>query len=173
MAAHGALPEVFARVHPRYLTPTVSTWAFGIVSFALYVLLSLLSDNVLADSVSAVGLCIGVEYAVTALACVWIFRRTLFSSVRNFVMRGLLPLVGGLFFAMVLVLAVVYYAQPDSGETTIFGIGGVAVIGVLAIAVGVPLMAVVYRGCRSFFAGRSLPRGAVPADGDSIVANRR
>ncbi|MFC0541444.1 APC family permease [Kutzneria chonburiensis] len=171
MASHGALPEVFAKVHPRYLTPTVSTWAFGIVSFALYVLLSLLSDNVLADSVSAVGLCIGVEYAMTALACVWIFRKTLLGSVRNFFLRGVLPLIGGLFFAMVLVLAVIYYAQPDSGETTIFGVGGVAVIGVLAIAIGVPLMAVVYRGCRAFFTGRSLPRGSVPADGDSIVAN--
>jgi len=42
---------------------------------------------------------------------------------------------------------------------------------VLAIAIGVPLMAVVYRGCRSFFTGRSLPRGSVPADGDSIIAN--
>lgn len=169
MASHGALPQVFGKVHPRYLTPTVATWTFGIVSFAIYVLLSLLSDDVLADSVSAVGLTIGVEYAMTALACVWIFRRTLLTSVRNFVLRGLLPLLGGLFFALVLVAAVIYYAQPDSGETTVFGIGGVAVIGVLAIAIGVPLMALVHRSCRDFFAGRSLPRGSVPADGDSIV----
>jgi len=171
MAVHGALPSVFGKVHPRYLTPTVSTWAFGIVSFLIYVVLSLLSADVLSDSVSAVGLTIGVEYAMTSLACVWIFRKTLLSSVRNFLLRGLLPLLGGLFFALVLVAAVIYYAQPDSGETTVFGIGGVAVIGVLAIAIGVPLMAVVYRGCRSFFAGRSLPRGSVPAGGDSIVAD--
>jgi hypothetical protein len=108
---------------------------------------------------------------MTSLACVWIFRKTLLSSARNFLLRGLLPLLGGLFFTLVLVAAVIYYAQPDSGETTVFGIGGVAVIGVLAIAIGVPLMALVYRGCRAFFAGRSLPRGSVPAGGDSIVAD--
>ena len=169
MAVHGALPSAFGKVHPRYLTPTVSTWAFGIVSFVLYVLLSLWSDDVLADSVSAIGLTIGTEYAMTALACVWVFRRTLFTSVRNFLLRGLLPLVGGLFFVLVLIRAVVYYAQPDSGSTTVFGMGGVAVIGVLAIVIGVPLMLLVYRTCRNFFAGRTLPRGSVPAGGDSIV----
>ena len=36
-------------------------------------------------------------------------------------------------------------------------------IGVLAIVIGVPLMAIVYHGCRDFFAGRRLPRGSVPA----------
>src|SRR5205823_10887598 len=61
MARHGALPAVFGRVHARFQTPSVSTWVFGLVSFALYVLLSLWSANVLADSVSAVDLTIAIE----------------------------------------------------------------------------------------------------------------
>ena len=30
MAAYGALPESFAKIHPRYLTPTVSTVVMGV-----------------------------------------------------------------------------------------------------------------------------------------------
>ncbi|SEP53018.1 APC family permease [Amycolatopsis saalfeldensis] len=170
MAAHGALPKVFGRVHPRYRTPTVSTWTFGLVSLALFVLLAAWSDNVLSDSVDAVGLTIAIEYTMTALACVWVFRRTLFTSVRNFFLRGLLPLTGGLFFLAVLVLAVREYAKPDAGETTVFGIGGVAVIGVVSIVIGFPLMFAVRHWCREFFAGRRLPRGSVPRGGDVIEA---
>jgi amino acid transporter len=168
MASHGALPKVFGRVHPKYQTPSVTTWAFGLVSLALYVLLALWSRNVLADSVDAVGLTIAIEFTVTAFACVWVFRRTLWSSVRNFVLRGLLPFVGGVFFLAVLVLAAIAYAKPDAGETTVFGIGGVAVIGVVAILVGFPLMFAVQRACRDFFAGRRLTRGAVARDGQTI-----
>ncbi|MET8850042.1 APC family permease [Amycolatopsis sp. NPDC004625] len=168
MASHGALPRVFGRVHPRFRTPTVATWAFGLVSLAVYVLLALISDNVLADSVDAVGLTIAIEYTMTALACVWVFRRTLFASVRNFVLRGLLPFTGGLFFLAVLVFALIEYARPDAGETTVFGIGGVAVIGVVSIVLGVPLMFAVHRVCRDFFAGRRLPRGFVPRGGETI-----
>ncbi|MGW7530857.1 APC family permease [Amycolatopsis sp. NPDC054798] len=168
MATHGALPKVFGRVHPKYQTPSVTTWAFGLVSLALYVLLALWSRNVLADSVDAVGLTIAIEFTVTALACVWVFRRTLLSSARNFLLRGLLPFVGGVFFLAVLVLAAIAYAKPDAGETTVFGIGGVAVIGVVAILVGFPLMFAVQRACRDFFAGRRLTRGTVARGGQTI-----
>lgn len=130
MASHGALPKAFGRVHPKYQTPSVTTWTFGLVSLALYVLLASWSRNVLADSVDAV--------------------------------------VGGVFFLAVLVLAAIAYAKPDAGETTVFGIGGVAVIGVVAILVGIPLMFAVQRVCRDFFAGRRLTRGAVARDGQTI-----
>jgi amino acid transporter len=169
MASHGALPKAFARVHPKYQTPVVSTWAFGLVSLVLYVTLSVWSDNVLSDSVDAVGLTIAIEYMMTALACVWVFRKTLFASPRNFVLRGLLPGIGGVFFAAILVFALIQYAKPDGGSTTVFGVGGVAVIGVVAIALGIPLMFVIRNTCRDFFAGRRLPRGHVPPGGDTIV----
>ncbi|MFF0146442.1 amino acid/polyamine/organocation transporter (APC superfamily) [Amycolatopsis sulphurea] len=168
MASHGALPKVFARVHPKYQTPSVSTWAFGLVSLGLYVLLAALSKNILSDSVDAVGLTIAIEYTMTALACAWVFRRTLLTSVRNFFLRGLLPFLGGVFFLAVLVFAVIEYAKPDAGETTLFGIGGVAVIGVVSILVGIPLMFAVQRACRDFFAGRRLRRGSVARHGEVI-----
>ncbi|MCU1687424.1 MAG: family permease [Amycolatopsis sp.] len=172
MASHGALPKAFARVHPKYQTPVVSTWAFGLVSLVLYVILAVWSDNVMSDSVNATGLTIAIEYMMTALACVWVFRKTLLASPRNFILRGLLPGLGGVFFAVILVVALVQYAKPDAGSTTVFGIGGVAVIGIIAIVLGVPLMFLIRKSCRDFFAGRRLPRGSVPPGGDSIVTRR-
>ena len=40
MAAYRAIPRVFARVHPRHLTPSVSTVTFGVISIAIYVVLN-------------------------------------------------------------------------------------------------------------------------------------
>src|SRR6202044_3280902 len=52
MAAYKALPKSFARIHPRYLTPTVSTLVMGGISIALYVPLNYMSGgNVIADAV--------------------------------------------------------------------------------------------------------------------------
>jgi amino acid transporter len=166
MARHGALPRAFGRVHPRYQTPSVSTWVFGAVSLALYLGLTACSENVLSDSVSAVGLAIAIEYAVTAASCVWVFRATLRRSARNLLLRGVLPGFGALFFVSVLVAALIQYADPSRSETVVFGVGGVAVISLL---IGVPLLGLVFRPCRDYFAGRSLPRAAAPPTGDPAL----
>jgi hypothetical protein len=44
---------------------------------------------------------------------------------------------------------------------------------VVATLVGLPLMVLIRRACRDFFAGRRLLRGSVPLGGDSIVHDRR
>ena len=45
MAAYGALPESFAKIHPRYLTPTVSTLVMGAISIVLYIPLNYISGG--------------------------------------------------------------------------------------------------------------------------------
>src|SRR5215468_1002860 len=37
MAAYRAIPRAFAKIHPRFLTPTVSTVAMGVVSILVYI----------------------------------------------------------------------------------------------------------------------------------------
>jgi len=97
MAVYKALPRAFARMHGKYLTPTVSTIAMGAISIILYVPLNYLSGgNVIADAVTAIGLYIAFYYGLTAFTCVWYYRRTLLSSPRNLFMRGIFPLLGGL-----------------------------------------------------------------------------
>jgi amino acid transporter len=97
MAVYKALPASFARMHPRYLTPTVSTIAMGAISILLYVPFNYLSGgNVIADAVTAIGLFIAFYYGLTGFACAWYYRKTLTSSARNLFMRGILPVLGGL-----------------------------------------------------------------------------
>ena len=96
MAAHKALPARFARMHPRYMTPTVATVVMGAVSAVFFVVLTLVSQNVLADSAASVGLLIAFYYGLTGFACVWFFRRDLLGSVRSLVLKGILPGLGGL-----------------------------------------------------------------------------
>ena len=97
MAVYKALPPAFARMHGKYLTPTVSTIVMGAISIALYIPLNYLSGgNVIADAVTAIGLYIAFYYGLTAFTCAWYYRRTLLSSPRNLFMRGILPVLGGL-----------------------------------------------------------------------------
>ncbi len=97
MAAYKALPASFAKMHPKYLTPTVSTIVMGAVSIAIYVPMNYISGGyVIYDAVTAIGIYIAFYYGLTALSCVWYYRKTLTSSARNLWMRGILPGLGWL-----------------------------------------------------------------------------
>jgi amino acid transporter len=97
MAAYKAIPRIFAKMHPRYLTPTVSTLAMGAISIILYVPFNYLSGgNMIYDAVTAIGLYIAFYYGLTGFACAWYYRKNLTSSARNLWMQGILPVLGGL-----------------------------------------------------------------------------
>ena len=97
MAAYKALPSSFARTHPKYFTPTVSTVVMGGVSIALYIPFNYAAGGqVITDAVTAIGLYIAFYFGLTGFVCAWYYRRTLLSSARNLWMRGILPVLGGL-----------------------------------------------------------------------------
>ena len=97
MATYKAIPTVFAKMHPRYLTPSVSTIVMGAVSAVVYIAFNFMSHGyVIADAVTAIGLYIAFYYGMTGFACTWYYRKTLLQSQRNFWMRGVLPFLGGL-----------------------------------------------------------------------------
>ena len=98
MAVYKALPKSFARVHPRFLTPTVSTVTMGVISIIVYVGLNYTSNGigVIGDAVIAIGLFIAFYYGLTGFACAWYYRKNLTSSARNLWMQGILPVLGGL-----------------------------------------------------------------------------
>ncbi|MEV6290222.1 amino acid permease [Streptomyces sp. NPDC051896] len=189
MAVHKALPSRLARVHRRFLTPTWGTLGMGAASLVLFVLLSSLSHNVLADSIDSVGLAIAFQYGVTGFACVWHYRKVLTRSARNLVFRGVLPGLGGLMMAsLFLCAAFVVYADPEYGTTAvdlplIGRTGGVTVLGLGALLIGLLLMPMVTRGhsvalkLQRSMLPRRLPRHAavdsasryLPADSGSGV----
>ena len=92
MAAHGALPRKLAEIHPRFLTPTWSTWAMGLASIAWYAVLVFVdsSENILWDSISGLGFAIAFYYGITALASPILFRKVLTKSWKHFVLAGVL-----------------------------------------------------------------------------------
>jgi len=144
MAAYGAVPESFAKIHPRYLTPTVSTLVMGALSICLYIPLNYISGgNPIADAVTAIGLYIAFYYGLTAFSCVWYYRRTLRRSAWNLWMRGILPGLGGLimYAAGFYSLRTDWIASNSYTSWTVPGlhwqIGGVFIIASLAAMAGV------------------------------------
>ena len=161
MGVYRALPARFKQVHPRYKTPSFSTLVMGVVASLYYIGMTLISDNILQDSILSLGLAIAFYYAITGYACVWYFRKDLFTSARNVVYRLVLPLLGALMLTYAFVQSAIDMWDVDYGYSgELLGIGSTFVIGIGALLVGVVLMVVWFFFPRSkpFFSGRSLNR---------------
>jgi len=184
MSTHKAFPPVYSEMDRRYLTPAKSTWIFGIISsvwFALLVIASrLYGGDVLLWSVSSVGLMISYYYGQTGIACAIYYRRYLFTSVKNFFLVGLLPLIGGLSLGAVFVKSV--WDMTDAAYTdppqSWLGVSPVLWIGLGAFLGGIPLMFWWQSKDRTFFErGRDPVDGRPPPEGGEplppLVANER
>jgi amino acid transporter len=182
MAVYKALPRVFAKVHPRYLTPSVSTLTFGGVSIVLYVILNNVANptGVIADAVTALGMMIAFYYGLTGFACTWYYRHTLRSGRRNLWMRGILPSLGGiiLYFALAWSLHDDWLDPDATGAASYtvwqlpfaphWRVGGAFLLGVGTLVVGVVLMIIWRFVAPPFFRGETLDRDTptlVPDDG--------
>ncbi len=152
MAAAGAAPKIFGRVHPSHQTPDVSTLAMGALSIIWYVGLTLLSEDILFDSITALGLMIAFYYGFTGFACAIYYRRELFSSVRAFLGAGLLPLIGGVSLAYIFVKSASDLAEP--GRRDVFGLGPPLAIAIIFGILGIVLMLLQWRNSPEFFRRR-------------------
>jgi amino acid transporter len=157
MAHYGALPEPFSRVSKRFATPGYATIAAGILSAGFYAVMHVLSENVLNDTILALGLMICFYYGLTALACTWYFRHSLFNSVRNVVLRLVCPVVGGVGLFVVFAQTAVDSLAPEFGSgSEVFGVGLVFILGVGILALGAVFMLVMARLQPGFFRGETL-----------------
>jgi len=157
MGHYGALPPRFAKVHPRFFTPGYATIVAALVASVFYAVMRFVSENVLWDTITALGMMICFYYGLTAFACVWYFRRQWFDSVRNVFFTFLFPLVGGVVLAVLFVTTLVDSMDPDYGSgSNVFGLGLVFVLGVAVILVGVAVMIWQAAVRPDFFRGRTL-----------------
>lgn len=157
MAVYEALPKRFASVHPKYMTPAFGTIVMGLAALFFYLVLTFVSENALADSVASLGLAVAFYYGVTAYACVWYFRATLFTSAKNLFMRGIFPLLGALAMTWAFVQSATDMIAPDYGYTAFGSVGGVFVLGVGMLVLGIPLMLACFAfGTKRFFRGETL-----------------
>ncbi|MFG2296064.1 APC family permease [Streptomyces sp. NPDC048603] len=142
MARRRALPDRFARVDPHRGTPGTSTrWVAG-TAIVWYVVIHRISENALADSLTALSLLIAFYYALTGIACAVWYRRLLTRGPRSFLLLGAGPLLGAAMLIWLLAESVADMADPanSSSGTAWFGLGAPLVIALLLAAAGVVLM---------------------------------
>jgi amino acid transporter len=165
MGIYRAIMSQFAQTHPRYMTPSVSTLFIGTAAATIYVLLSLLGENVYGDVLLAIGLMIAFYYGITAYACVWYFRHDIRQGGMALWTKGVLPLVGALMLTFAFFKSAVDMLSADYGYLggwTVPGlgweIGSVFILGIGTILLGLPVMWLLSRReeQRPFFEGRTL-----------------
>jgi amino acid transporter len=165
MGVYHALQNRFANVHPRYFTPSFSTFFIGATATAIYVGLSLLGENVYGDVLLAIGLMIAFYYGITAYACVWYFRKDILRGGKDLWVKGLLPLTGALLLTFAFCKSAYDMLSADYGYVgawTVPGlgweIGSVFMFGMGTILLGLPVMYLMSRGegQKAFFAGQTL-----------------
>jgi amino acid transporter len=156
MARANAMPKSLGKVHPRFLTPHISTVLMGVASIVWYVGLTLVSEDILFDSLAALGLMISFYIGLTGFACTIYYRREIFRSVKNFFFVGLGPLVGGLILFYLLIKNGIELSDPANSESgnSWLGVGPPLLIAAFFLVLGVLLMFVQWRRVPSFFRRR-------------------
>jgi amino acid transporter len=156
MARWGAIPSRLGDVSPRFQTPHVATILMGIVSIVWYVGLTIVSENILFDSIAALGLMIAFYYGFTGIACVVYYRRRLLDNWRNFVFVGLMPAAGAAILVYVFAKSCVDLSKPENSTSgnSWLGLGPPLVIGVSFLIIGVLLAAWGKLAGGSFFSRR-------------------
>jgi amino acid transporter len=152
MARFGSIPKAFGRIHPRYLTPDVSTIVMGAVSLAWTLFIINASQNVLSDSITGIGFLIAFYYGLTGFACTIYFRKELFKSTKNFIMGGVAPFLGGSILMAIFIKAYIDYKPADANYGGDFlGFGLAVAIGVGLLLVGVVLLVIANLAYPEFF----------------------
>lgn len=178
MARAKAMPKSLGKVHPRFLTPHVSTILMGALSIAWYVGLTILSEDILFDSLAALGLMISFYIGITGFACTIYYRRELFHSVKNFFFIGVGPTFGGAILFYLLIKNAIELSDPANSESgnSWLGLGPPLVIAVFFLILGVFLMFIQWRALPGFFRRKpevvpaGFLEGEAPAPGPTGVA---
>lgn len=157
MSVYRAMPAVFGRVHPRHRVPGHATVVSGVLTAVFYAVMSVVSDNVLSDTVESLGLMICFYYGITAFASVWYFRHEYRHGLAPLLVKGLLPLAGGLMLAAMFLRLSVASMDPAYGSGgSILGVGTVFAIGVGILLLGALFMLAWRLRAPAFFRGETL-----------------
>ena len=91
VALDGGAPSdrsYFARIHPRYLTPSTSTIWVWVLSIVWYAALTVVSQNILFDSIAALGLMIAFYYGPLRVAPACGFSAGIAGGVKGVLLAG-------------------------------------------------------------------------------------
>lgn len=167
MGHYGALPHGLTRISPKFGTPSVAIFVSTIVSSTFYATMRVLSEHVLWDTITALGIMICFYYSITALASVWYFRKQWFKSRANLFYQLIFPLVGGVVLGALFVTTIMDSLDPAFGSGShIGGVGLVFILGMGIIVIGVALMLVMAARQPGFFRGETLSTGISDGEED-------
>ncbi|UOQ58215.1 APC family permease [Leucobacter allii] len=161
MSHYGALPASIKKIHPKHKSPYVALLWSSVVASAFYAIMRFLSEDVLWDTITALGMMVCFYYGITALSSTWYFRKT--AGREGFgalCLKVLLPGLGGVFLLFTFVQTTIDSFDPAFGSgSSLWGMGLVGVLGVLVLVIGVVLMLVWSRRSPAFFRGQVITRG--------------
>ena len=155
MGAYRAVPNAFAKVDERNGSPVGATIGCALAIGGVLIVLSIVSNHVLSDSISAIVLLIAFYYTLLGLAALWAFRREATRSAADFGAKFAAPLIGTVVLGWALVRNGHDTIAKDYGFTTLFGLGGVFVIGAATLLIGVLLMVIWNMRAPAFFRGET------------------
>ncbi|HUH52530.1 MAG TPA: APC family permease [Microbacteriaceae bacterium] len=161
MSHYGALPKAIKKIHPKYKSPYVALLLSSIVASVFYAIMRFISEDVLWDTITALGMMVCFYYGITALSSTWYFRKTAFKSgAKKAISQVILPGIGGLFLLITFFQTTIDYLDPAAGSgSNIGGVGLVGLIGTVVLLLGVVLMLLQARVAPAFFKGEILRRG--------------
>ncbi|PRI10732.1 APC family permease [Leucobacter massiliensis] len=170
MSHYGALPKSMKRIHPKYKSPYVALLWSSIIASAFYAVMRFISEDVLWDTITALGMMVCFYYGITALASPWYFRKTAFrEGLGAGLSKIVLPLIGGVLLLIVFVQTTIDSMDPAFGSgSNIGGVGLVGIIGVVVLGLGVVLMLIYSRIAPDFFRGRVLAKADASSDTSAV-----
>ncbi|GAA3373466.1 APC family permease [Streptomyces sannanensis] len=124
MGRDRTMPAALGKVHSRWNTPWVAIVSVGVATLALFAAFGSLGSvsEILDHAVEAIGFQIAFYYGLAGLAVIVAYRRTLLTSVSDFVFGGAWPLLGSLFMFWVFFVSL----SALSDTAVVIGIGGLA-----------------------------------------------
>ena len=127
----GALNPRYSRLHARWQTPYIAIAFIWVVGLCLLFLSSYLSsiNQILKDSITAIGFQISFYLGLTGFACAWFHRKTLVQAPLGSVTRVIWPAVSASFLFFI----AIYSIPTFDLLTNVIGIGGV-VLGFVPLA---------------------------------------
>lgn len=156
MARRKALPASLGALSPRFKTPWASLSVLGGVAAAWFVLVNLVSDNAMVQTLSALGTLVAFYYSLTGIACIVYYRRYVISSVKGFLLVGLGPLIGsvGLIFVLIEGIKALNDESGAGHQGKILGLAAPLTLALIIVVLGVIVMIVRIIGGSAFFASR-------------------
>lgn len=151
MSAHKALPAVFGRIHPKYMTPFWGTIIVVVVVAVMYVVITAYNPALFWDAVSASGIICCLAYGGTGLAATVYYRRELTKSWRNLLLMGVGPSIGAILFGVILAKVIIDDWDPANSLASVVGVGGIFVMGVGTVVLSAVLMLIMNAVKPEFF----------------------